>query len=209
MWHKITVEQYQQIYQVYKEPIEEIDKIIHIISILYNKSEHEVNNLPVTTFHKLTAEINQTFSPELKTTIAYKYIKANGHRYKLSYEVGNLRFGQWAELQHFLKGNLIENLHKLAASIAAPMRFGIIAGKNDSEQHEKVANDFLQANFLKTYSSVVFFCHKWTGSKIDTKDYLEKKMEKTWEEMTIQEKEEQMHQMFLMTGMAGYSLPLR
>jgi hypothetical protein len=167
MWHKITVEQYQQIYQVHQEEIEDIDKMIRIIGILYDMSESQVNDLPVPQFHKLTAEITQTFKEPLGEGVASKRIKAVGRTYQICYKPGKLRYGQWVELMHFMKGGIIPNLHLLAASVANPVRFGIVR-PNKSETHGKRAEDFLQANFLETYNSVVFFYQCLIGLKKNT-----------------------------------------
>jgi hypothetical protein len=172
MWHKITVEQYQQIARVQAEPLEDMDKLIAVIGIIYDKTESQVNDLPVPLFHRLTAEVNELFSKGLQTNIPGKYIKANGHKYRMIYKAAKITYGQWTEIMHFLNGDLIQNLHLLAASIAGPVKYGI-THKNNSDQHEAVATDFLQANFAQTYNAVVFFCLTLTNLEKAMPDFLE------------------------------------
>lgn len=156
MWQSITVEQYQQIHAVQKEKGDDGEKLLQIICILNNLTDEEAQDLPIKTYHNLTATALQLFErkPEEKY---HKRIRIGRKVYKMAASPNKLRYGQYIEVQHFLKGGIIENLHFLAASIASPVRFGF-AFKNDSSRHEIVANEFLQANFLKTYESILFFC---------------------------------------------------
>jgi hypothetical protein len=204
MWNKITVEQYQAIHAINNEDGDDIDKLLRIVSILYNKTEKEVNDLPVTTFHKITAEIAALFSAGLPERKTRKRLRIGGRRYMMQYNVGKISYGQWCEIQHFLKGDLIENLHLLAASIAAPMKWGLLTGKNDSRNHEKVSTDFLQANFLDTYSSVVFFCASLTGLKNPIPDSSTRKQSRMIK-VTEKEIETWLIEQGLMSGTDGYT----
>lgn len=163
MWHRITVEQYQQIALIQANRMEEVDKLVQIVCILYNMTESQVNDLPLTRYQELVRKAGETFSnvPEVK---AARTIKTGKRRYFMQYDCQKLRYGQWVELQHFLKGDFIQNLHLIAASIAQPVRFGV-RGKNKSEQHEQRANDFLQANYRDLYASMVFFWNVLTVSE--------------------------------------------
>lgn len=163
MWHKITVEQYQQVYELSKAGLDDVDKLLQVIGILYNLTEAQVNDLPVKVYHRLIEDIQQTFTSFPGSGPHKAKIKAGGKTYQLSYQVEKMRYGQWVEVQHFLEQGIIEHLHLIAASIASPVRFGCIKGKNDSKTHDKRADDFLQANFKDLYNSVVFFCSASKG----------------------------------------------
>jgi hypothetical protein len=165
-WRDITVEQYQLINGINNEKIRrdqskednDLEKMIRIIALLFNKTETEVNNLPVDHFHRLTAHITNLFTYDFKGKERHTII-ANGKRYAFDYEIGQMRHAQYVEAMSFLKdGKIIENLHLIAASITCPMTWYFKRGVNDSSTHAERANDFLQANFQDTYNSVVFFC---------------------------------------------------
>lgn len=153
MWRKISVEQYQQIQKINASPLEDMDKTIQIIMVLFDLSEQGVDELPVKKFQDLTLQLAQTFSAPLKQAIPKKSIRAGKTKYRLQYEARKITYGQWTDVHHFSEGNIIENLHHLAAIIAKPA--GLFKSK---ASHEKIAEDFLHANFMDTYNAVVFFC---------------------------------------------------
>lgn len=164
MWDKIIVEQYQQITAINKQEMAEDEKIVQVIQILFNLTEAQVNDLPLSTFQQYATQAGIAFQT-LRPGQWKKTIKANGKRYRLQYDPATLRFGQYIELQHFLKGGLVENLHLLAASIARPVQFRFFTMPNRSEQHAQVADDFLTANFLDLFSCLVFFSRRMTASQ--------------------------------------------
>lgn len=165
-WKNITVEQYQLIHSVIKQNINEIDKTIRIIGIIYNLTEDQIYKLPYDTFLKYTDEVTHLFTIPKGEERAKRSVVAGGKRYAFDYNIGKHRFAQYIEAQHFLQGGIVENLHLIAASITRPVYCRVIRGKNDSAKHEERANDFLKANFLEVYYSVVFFCSvlsSWNG----------------------------------------------
>jgi hypothetical protein len=180
MWDQITVEQYQQVQRLNKEPLEDLDKMVRIIQILFGLSENQVNDLPVPRFNEMVAKVTETFSSGLKAGIPPKSIRVGRRRYRMLYAAKKLTYGQWTDLQHFLNGDTIENLHYVAAVIATRKR--LFKAKPN---FQAVANDFLNANFLKTYNAVVFFCLTMTGLKKVTRDFLESPKKVTTQMKTI------------------------
>jgi hypothetical protein len=176
MWDKINVFQYQQMLPVLKME-DTIQQDGRLISILYNITENEVDNLSLVTYLKYKESLSF-----LKTEITGKpvrYIKVNNKRYRCVYDIRNMPSGRYIESKVFSKdfGN---NLHNISASMVIPQKknfFGFWKDdKWDASKHEEYATDLLEANFAQVYHSIVFFYHVYRNWMEVSKDYLIVKM---------------------------------
>ena len=176
MWNKINVFQYQQMLPVLKME-DTIQQDGRLISILYNITENEVDNLSLMTYLKYKDSLSF-----LRTEITGKpvrYIKVNKKRYRCVYDVRNMPSGRYIESKVFSKdfGN---NLHKISASMVIPQKknfFGFwVDDKWDASKHEEYALDLLEANFAEVYHSIVFFYQVYRNWMEVSKDYLIAKM---------------------------------
>jgi hypothetical protein len=176
MWNKINVFQYQQMLPVLKikDSIEQDGKLI---SILYNITENEVDNLSVIEYFKYKNSL-EFLNKEISGK-PVKYIKVKGKRYRCIYDVRNMPSGRYIESKVFSK-DFANNLHKISASMVIPQKrnfFGIWKDdKWDASKHEDYANDLLEANFSQVYHSIVFFYHVYRNWMEVSKDYLIQKM---------------------------------
>jgi len=176
MWNKINVFQYQQMLPVLKIK-DSIEQDIKLISILYNITENEVDNLSVNEYHKYKNSL-QFLSKEISGK-PVKYIKVKNKRYRCIYDIRNMPSGRYIESKVFSKdfGN---NLHKISASMVIPQKRNFIGiwkdDKWDASKHEQYANDLLEANFAEVYHSIVFFYHVYRNWMEVSKDYLIQKM---------------------------------
>ena len=87
----------------------------------------------------------------------------------------------------FFGSDVINNLHKIGASMVMPMKktlFGWKVDKYDAGKHEEYANDLLEASYESVYGSIVFFCQVYTQSINNLADYLRKKMSEKAETKT-------------------------
>jgi hypothetical protein len=159
-WKDITVEKYQFVNEIYKQEGEDIDKVINVLAVLLDSTPKEIGNLSIPNFHRLSSYVN-ALCQNIPQSEPKKWIKANGKRYYVNYNVESHRLAQYIEVQHFLKGGLIDNLHLIMASVVQPSRF-FIKQKNDSNKHQEIAQDLLKANFIDLYNSGVFFCQVFT-----------------------------------------------
>jgi hypothetical protein len=193
-WKTLTVEQYQHIYSVMTSDADDVTKQIRILSSLLNIPEHEVEAMPIDEFRNKCAKIAYLFTMKIPGK-AKRYIKANGKLYKPQYKLNKFRFGQYVEVLSF-SGSYIDDLHKLMASICDPVKrkwygavvpvkknlfddkaeIGTEVGKNDSNKHEEIANDLLQARFIDVYHTAVFFYRVLRGSIKIMKDSLVEEM---------------------------------
>jgi len=175
----LTVGQFQALYSIQKSSQDELDKMTDCIAVLTGKTAAEVDDMPLSEFNAISAQIAGVFSQPMPEAKAKQIIKANGKEYGITYEPGKLRAGQYVEYQGFSQGDLVENLHLLMASLSYPVkRYWFIKrkGKNDSNNHENVANDFKEAKFIDVYSACLFFCEVLKGSIKALEGYLVKQL---------------------------------
>lgn len=172
---KLTVGEYQQLYSIHTSKDDEIDKAVQSVAILTGKARWEVEEMDFNEFSRVTKEIAILFTPqEGKPTTS---IRINKKRYSVVLNPRKISFGQYIDLQHFLKGNLIENLHKIMACLVVPKKlFG--RGKYDGENHEIISKGIQDCNFIDVQSTCVFFSLLWSHSIKATIPYLKQEMKK-------------------------------
>lgn len=173
-WNDINIWQYQQIVNISsKKELDEIDRRLSLVAILNNITETQADSLNKSEFIALEKELK--FLDEDISYNTVKYLKVNGKRYRAIYDVSKMPFARYIESKVFSE-DLINNLHKLAATMFMPQKrtwYGKwIDDKYDASKHEEYANDMLMANFKDVYGSLVFFYHVYRNWIEISKDYL-------------------------------------
>jgi hypothetical protein len=170
-WKTLTVEQYQAIHSIIASEDSEMDKQIKIIAALHDIPPHEVEAMPIDEFRQRCTQIAFLFTKDIPGK-PVRYIRANGKLFKPQYKINKFRFAQYVEVLAFT-GNFVDDLHKIMASVCDPVK-GIFrrVQKNNSDKHEEVANDLLQARFIDVYHVAVFFYRVLRGSIKVMKDSL-------------------------------------
>jgi hypothetical protein len=110
-WRNISVEKYQYIHEIGNSDMSEIDKLLYTITFLTGKTEEQINLISLKTYQKLEKQVRERF----KNVKGRPYNNYKG--FKFQYDFKKITLGQYIEVQHFLKGGHIENLHLIAASI--------------------------------------------------------------------------------------------
>lgn len=157
MWDKITVGQFQAIYQIAKGDLDDTDKACGLISIIYGMTPAQVDDLPITKFNELAAATAQILDIKEMPGRPQRFIKANGKKYGIIYDISKLKHRQYVESTHWAT-DTIENIHLIMASIVQPVNWFGKWGKNEAANHSKVAEDMLKAKITDVYHSCVFFC---------------------------------------------------
>lgn len=174
----LTVGQYQDLYKIHTSQDDDIDKAVASISILTGKPRWEVEDMPMPEFKSISREISILFSNPLIKEKVVKSVKVNGKRYAVILDPKKLCAGQYIDLQHFLKQNMVENLHKLMACLLVPVKYGIFKHKYDGENHEKISEGIQNLSYIEVYSTCVFFSKLWNNSIQAIGTYLVKEMNK-------------------------------
>lgn len=160
-WHTLTIHQFQQIAAL--PPAQEGDElgpIVATVAILNGMTETQVDSLTRAEFAKLVqaAAFLQTERPPYDPV---KHVTANGKRYRMQYDISQMRAARYIESKTFA-ADVVQNLHLLAASMCVPQRRDWLGRwvdqAYDATKHSDYAEDLRHAPFLAIYSSVLFFC---------------------------------------------------
>jgi hypothetical protein len=172
----LTVWQYQQLYNIHTGTEDELDKIIQSVCVLTGLSERGVEDLPMPDFNKVSAELATIFKRETKSE-PKTFININGKRYGVIYNPNTLTAGQYVEIQTWMKSNVIDNLHKIFASLVYEVKGRGIFKKRlkyNSDNHAEISEAVLQCRFVDVYSTCVFFLNLWNDSIKALVPYLQK-----------------------------------
>ena len=175
-WNELTVWQYQQIYPIVTKPEKDwtnLDVESKLVGIIYNLTETQVDSLTIQQFNNLRGTLD--FLDNKIEGKPVKYTQVNGKRYRFVYDVQQIKAARYIESKVF-STDLINNLHKLAASMVMPQRktwYGKwVDDKYDAAKHSEYAADLQASNFIHIYHSVVFFYQVYRNWIEVTKDYL-------------------------------------
>jgi len=173
-WKDVTVFQRQQLEAVKnKKDDTELDKAIKALAILTNRTESQIDSLSIKDLNKQLKEIDFIAKGDAKPK-AVDFIRVNGRQYKCIFDIRQLPYARYIESK-FFGNDVLNNCHKIAASMVLPMKKtwrGWKVAKYDASKHEEYAQDLLAAPFESVYGSMVFFCQVFTDSIKSSKDYL-------------------------------------
>ena len=173
-WNDVTVYQFQQIQNIKEDDI--LDADIKLVSIMYDLTEKQVDAMSMAEFNEKKNECSFVYSETLVPKTS-KYIKANKNIYRFIPDIREVKLGgtgRYITIKHFQK-NVIENLHKIAASMIVPQKkgwFGLKDAEFKAEEHEIYAEDMLSAKITDVYGMIVFFCKVYLNWMDNSKDYL-------------------------------------
>ena len=181
---RLSIKQFQQINEINKTGIEDLDKSIMFVQVLTGKSEFEVNQMKVKKFNKLCNQILTAFNSmvvDMNKAKPVNLIKANGKWYWINYDIAKLDAGRYVETATF-GVDLIENLHKIMATMVVPMKWtirGLKPKEYDATNHEEISNDMAEAEFKHCYHAAVFFYALFKNSILALAPYMETAKNKT------------------------------
>jgi hypothetical protein len=170
----ITVRQYQQLYAIHTSKDEPEDKIIQSVCVLTGKSEKGVEEMLLPEFNRVSAEIARIFSKDIKGD-PQTFIQVAGKRYGIIYDPATLSTGQYVSIQTWISTNVIENLHRIMASLVYQVKgWGIFKKRMpyNSDNHAQLSEAILDCKFIDVHSSCVFFLELWKNSINSLEDYL-------------------------------------
>ena len=178
---KLTIDKFQRLQAIATLDTEEIEKASRLVQVLLNKSEAEVESMPLRKFGKLCDKLKKAFDLTIDAATMSKpktLIVANNNVYNLNFDIKPpFNTGRYIEVLTFSKDDPIMNMHNILASICTPMtwswrKFNYVKQPYDSLKHEDYANDFKQADFRHGYFAMVFFYSLLTNLTGGTMDSL-------------------------------------
>jgi hypothetical protein len=132
-WNKISLYKFHRMDEINKREISDIDKTLFTTCVVFDKTEFELDNLPVKKALRYVSKVEKIVSSELKV----KELKKIG-KYQIEYDPSKLTFGQFIELVFFLQ-HPTQNIHYAMASIVS----------KDADTHKERAEYFLSVSIQK------------------------------------------------------------
>lgn len=156
----LTIAKYQELLSMDWESMEELDRQVSLISVLDDKDEEEVLNLPLTEYTKLAAQTEFLLKdPEVKKRKPNK-VKINGREYDIVKEVKDMTAGQYIDYQQYLALN---DINKFLPNILSC--FIIPKGKRYGEYNiDDAINDIKCMSVEEALSIASFFMRKFRTS---------------------------------------------
>ena len=173
-WNTITLYQFQQIARIKAGAEDTVaDVNSKVLAVLLNMTERQVDSMPMTWFVGKCKDLDFLDQPIPKTK-PKQVIRANGNRYRFTYDVQQMHFARYIESKEFSK-DFVGNMHKAAASMVEPMhKYLPYRLKYDATKHQDYATDLQHAKFIDVYNAVVFFYPVYKVWMENSKDYLAK-----------------------------------
>ena len=85
---KLTIDKFQQLHSISTLEMNDFDKSIKLVQVLLDKTEQEVEKIPIKKFERICKKLEQAFNLNMDEAIKSKpkeIIKANGRRYKAKF----------------------------------------------------------------------------------------------------------------------------
>lgn len=177
---KLTVGQYQALYEINKSEEDETEKDLQAVSVVTGKTITEVEDMQLSEFKKLRAETYVALANLKPSKNPVSFLKTNGRIYQLNYKIASITAGQHTEVQWWLKEkDWIVNMDKILASIAVEIKkyLWVKLPAKKQRPHNERAEDMQGVDFSEAYGCVVFFCKIFNASIKSTLPFLEKAME--------------------------------
>jgi hypothetical protein len=173
----MTILQFQELYYIAQGKDIDIDKSIKMVGVITGQTPAQVEKMPMAKFNRICANITKSFehlSSHLLKTKPQSIVFVKGRFYRLHYRIDRepINAGKYVEAVTFGK-DVVENLHKIMATIATPITW---RGKEYSRPHEDIAKDFESMDFKAAYHAAVFFYTHYRVSMQIIQPYLVKEL---------------------------------
>lgn len=173
-WDDVTVQQFLDIYKLNDSSLSEMDKIERVICILFDLTQQQVDDMPMSEFTQKCRIAGFTLNTPIPEK-PVRYIKVGKRKYAITYDPTKLRHRQYVELMTY-GTNPTENMHLIMASIVEPVNWYGRKLKNNVDDHAAIASDMLQAKVVDVHNANVFFCKLYVSLIANIKDYLVSQM---------------------------------
>jgi hypothetical protein len=181
-WKDISVFQYQQLAELLSREPDELDIAIEMCAILHKTTKKDVEwGWDKQRFKKACAELTFVHEQPMPEEY-YKHVTVNGRRYRMVYDIRNIRAARVAESKTFAEKGVIPNLHYIAASMVVPQKKTFFGWRDDEYKaaaHDSYASDMLEAPITAINGSVVFFCRVYVESMKSLKGFLTEELVKS------------------------------
>ena len=170
----MTIKQFQELYYVATSEDMDFDKSIKMVGLVTGKTPEQVERMSMIKFNFLCGMVHRQFKifeKDLMKGKPKKIVRVGKRFYRINYDVTKCKSSTYVEVSTF-STDIIQNLHKIMASIVTPVKFKW--GK--WVEHEELASDLEQMDFEVAYHAAVFFYTLFNASMQVIQPYLVNEM---------------------------------
>ncbi|WP_343668717.1 hypothetical protein [Chitinophaga sp.] len=203
MWDKVTVGQFQQLYDIQQGNFElEVDRQVHLLSCLDGKPIEHYESMLLTDLMKECERTKFLSIGDVPVIPTPREITVNGQVYRPLYEFRDVVAGQFIDVMSVAKtpDENILNLHRMLAAICRPVKDKKIQSYG-SIPFDDVAEAMLQLPIVQALAISNFFFDAWNRFLKVIPGYLERKMKKG---KRLTEMEQIIHGLALVSAGGGY-----
>lgn len=181
MWDKITVGQFQQLYDILigQNFDHEFERQIKLLSCLDDRPVDYYEALPIGELKRECARTAFLSLEDMPVVKAPNELVIDGRRFRVIYEFNQLCAGQFIDVMTCAKNTEehVLNLDKTLAAICLPMN-GKKVGKYGDVPFSEVADLMLKVPIVHAQAIALFFYRAWDHFLKVIPGYLEKKRKK-------------------------------
>ena len=170
----MTIKQFQELYYVASSEDMDFDKSIKMVGIVTGKTPDQVEKMSMARFNITCALVHnhfKIFEKDLLRGKPKKIVRVGKRFYRINYDVTKCKAGTYVEVSTF-STDIIQNLHKIMASICTPVRFKW----RKWVEHEELSSELEQLDFAVAYHAAVFFYTQYKVSMQLIQPYLVKEL---------------------------------
>lgn len=164
----LTLGQFQEIFAIQKSEMNEEDKMTEMVAAVTGKSVHDVEEMPIMEFNKLSKQVVKHLSEPLPEGKPKRILAGVG----ITYEPTKLNRGQYITVNHFMGKNIIENAHNILAALS----YNPKSGKHEPDKFKEIAESFQDVAIADVLPSCLFFCNLYGTFMKTLESYLAAQM---------------------------------
>jgi len=173
----MTIKTFQELHYIATGTDSDFEKSVKMVGCLTGLTPDKVDQMPMRKFNRYCNRIAKQFEvlgKKMQTGKPKQFVFINGRYYRLQYDVRKINAGKYVEALTF-NNDVIQNLHKIMATIAVPVNW---LGKEVKRDHAEIAADMERMNFEDAYQCAVFFYQLYRVSMKVSLPYLIREAQK-------------------------------
>ena len=118
-WKDISISQYQKFIAL--GDIDNTAKTIEAISILCNLTKSQVKKIPLKDIDRMYKIVSKLTDEETDNFDLQQFIEIDGEKYGFHPNLSNIQTGEYADIEEYMKLDVIENLHNIMSVLYRPV----------------------------------------------------------------------------------------
>ncbi len=122
-WNDLSLKKYIRVMKVLRDKniTTDLEKVAKMIRILTDINEEDILRLPAHNVHVLGGYLARFLATEPNDELNH-VLKFNGVKYGFHPKLSDISFGEWVDIDNYIKEGVEDNLHKIMAVLYRPIK---------------------------------------------------------------------------------------